>query len=430
MTDAQDSATSPDTSPETQPDATPPNRRHSRSRGVMAGLLGILAVIGLFASTVTIWAKGVLFNSDKVAAAVDEAMQQPEVNAAMAAYLTDQLFTMVDVNSRVENVLPPALHALEPAIVGGAHGVVQGRLEKLLARDEVRQVIVRVVHAAHAELVRLLQGGGLSHGVSVTDGQVTVNLLPLVSRGLLAVQGLGLFDNAKIPTLTADGDPAEQITELEKAFGRDLPDNFGQLTVYQSEKLASAEQTLNTAQQVFVSVKRAAWLIIGLTVVLIVATIVVAQRRRRAVVILALAGVAVMLLARMLIQRAVTKAPRLVIDPGARAAVVSMVTQLSTGLLRLTTLVLVIGLITAAIAFVTGPSERAVALRQRAGASNTTFRAFAAEHRDGVAAVAFGGAVLVLVLLGISLLSVLIAILLAIGGAWALWGPQPAPAGE
>jgi hypothetical protein len=294
----------------------------------------------------------------------------------------------------------------------------------------VRQVIVRLVHTAHASLMKLLQGGGLSHGVSVNDGQVTVNLLPLLSRGLLAVQGLGLFDNANIPTLTPDGDPAEQITELEKASGRDLPDNFGQLVVYKSDNLSHAEQTLNTAQQVFASVKRAAWLIIGLTVVLLAATIVVAQRKRRAIVILALGGVAAMLLARVVIQRAVAKAPQLVIDPGARAAVVSMVTTLSTGLLRLSTLVLVIGLLTALIAFLTGPSERAISLRRRAGASNTSFRAFAASHRDAVAAVAFGAAVLILVLMGFSILSFVIALIFAVGGGWVLWGPQPAPAGE
>ena len=190
---------------------------------MIAGLFGVLAIIGLFATTVTVWAKGTLFNSDRVAAAVDDALKKPEVNAAMAAYLTDQLFTMVDVNSHIESVLPPALQKLEPAIVGGAHGVVEGRTGKAAGEAEVRQVIVRLVHTAHASLMKLLQGGGLSHGVTVNDGQVTVNLLPLLSRGLLAVQGLGLFDNANIPTLTPDGDPAEQITELEKASGRGSP---------------------------------------------------------------------------------------------------------------------------------------------------------------------------------------------------------------
>ena len=91
---------------------------------------------------------------------------------------------------------------------------------------------------------------------------------------------------------------------------------------------------------------------------------------------------------------------------------------------------LVIGLLTALIAFVTGPSERAVSLRRRAGASNTSFRAFAASHRDAVAGVVFGAAVLVLVLMGLSILSFVIALIFAIGGGWVLWGPQPAPAGE
>ena len=433
MTDSHDSA-SPDLSPDPAPDeatsAATTDRRSSRTRAVIAGFVGVVAIIGLFATTVTVWAKGVLFDSDKVAAIVDDAMQEPEVNAAMATYLTDQLFVIVDVSGRVDAVLPAPLTALEPAIVGGAHSFVETRLQTLLAKDEVRQVITRVVRTAHAAMMKLLEGDGFGRAVTVTDGEVTINLLPLISRGLLAVQGLGLFDNVEIPTLTPDGDPAEQITELESAFGRDLPDDFAQLVVFQSQALADAGQTVNSAQQVMANVKRASWLIVGLTVVLLVATIVIAQRRRRAIVILALAGVAVMLLARMLVQRVVEKAPTLVIDPGARAAVASAVTQLSTGLIRLTTVVVVIGLITALIAFVTGPSERAVSLRRRAGASNTTFRAFVAAHRDGVAAAGFGGAVLVLFLLGISLGSLLVALAFAVLGGWALWGTQPAPAGE
>ncbi len=135
MTDEQGLATSPVSSAATQSEAaTPTDRPKSRTRGVFACLLGILAIIGLFATTIAVWAKTTLFNSDKVAAVVDDAMQQPEVNAAMAAYLTDQLFTMVDVNKRVESILPGPLQALEPAIVGGAHNVVEGRVQKLLAR--------------------------------------------------------------------------------------------------------------------------------------------------------------------------------------------------------------------------------------------------------------------------------------------------------
>ena len=324
MTDSHDSA-SPDLSPDPAPDeatsAATTDRRSSRTRAVIAGFVGVVAIIGLFATTVTVWAKGVLFDSDKVAAIVDDAMQEPEVNAAMATYLTDQLFVIVDVSGRVDAVLPAPLTALEPAIVGGAHSFVETRLQTLLAKDEVRQVITRVVRTAHAAMMKLLEGDGFGRAVTVTDGEVTINLLPLISRGLLAVQGLGLFDNVEIPTLTPDGDPAEQITELESAFGRDLPDDFAQLVVFQSQALADAGQTVNSAQQVMANVKRASWLIVGLTVVLLVATIVIAQRRRRAIVILALAGVAVMLLARMLVQRVVEKAPTLVIDPGARAAV-------------------------------------------------------------------------------------------------------------
>ena len=74
--------------------------------------------------------------------------------------------------------------------------------------------------------------------MSVDNGEVSINLLPLLSRGLLAIQDLGVLADARVPVFTADGDPAEQQAELSVAIGRTLPADFGQLVVYRSEKLA------------------------------------------------------------------------------------------------------------------------------------------------------------------------------------------------
>ena len=52
------------------------------------------------------------------------------------------------------------------------------------------------------------QGDGLVDGITVVDGAVTVNMLPLDrSRPRARLQGLGLFSDVECPTLTADGDP-------------------------------------------------------------------------------------------------------------------------------------------------------------------------------------------------------------------------------
>ena len=119
-------------------------------------------------------------------------------------------------------------------------------------------------------------------GITVEDGAVTVNLLPLVGRALTFVQGLGFLEQFDVPELTRAGDPTEQLAELETAIGRDLPDNFGQLTVFESDKLAEAQASVENAQRAMALLKRATWLLAGLAVVLLVATVLLAHNRLRA----------------------------------------------------------------------------------------------------------------------------------------------------
>ena len=46
-----------------------------------------------------------------------------------------------------------------------------------------------------------------------------MNLLPLIGRGLARLQELGLFEQLDVPDLSADGDPEEQIAQLEAGDG-------------------------------------------------------------------------------------------------------------------------------------------------------------------------------------------------------------------
>jgi len=206
-------------------------RRTGRVRSISAGVLGVLAVVILLPATVAMWARATVFNSDKVGDAVGNALAQPEVEDALAQWATDQIVTALDVDTAVKNLVPDQLSRLEPALSAGITQAVDRLMTRVMADPKVQQIITDVAERAHARLVSLLEGDGLTDGIKVVNGQVTVNMLPLIGRGLGLLQNLGLFDDLVIPDLTADGDPAKQIAALEQATGRDLPDDFGQLVV-------------------------------------------------------------------------------------------------------------------------------------------------------------------------------------------------------
>lgn len=409
-------------------DTAAPPRRH-RARTTFSIVFGILGVVGVLVSVVAIWANRVLFDSDSVGNAVEQTLLEPEVTDALAVYLTDQILEAVDINELVADKLPDDLTALSPVIAGGARTVVQEAFERVLANDTTRGVIVAASERAHARVMTVLEGGSLTDGANVEDGAVSLNLLAIIGNGLQSLQDAGLLTRIDLPELDTSADPADQIAQLEDAIGRDLPDDFGQIVIYESEQIAAAQEAVARAQQGLVLFRRAIIAILLLTVVSLVASFFLAERRRRALVTLSLGVVAAMGLGRAIVRTVVQEVPTLALKPGSRAALKSMVESLASGLMTAVTLALIAGLVVSAIAWLTGGSRTALALRGRVASTGASVSSVAADHRDGVALAAFALAVIVIAAYGFTALPLLVASLLAVGGAAALLF-LPAPAAD
>ena len=251
-------------------------------RTIGAAILGVIAVVGLLASVVGFWARDTVFDESEVAGAVESAIEEPAVTDALAARLTESVMSAVDLETRLNNILPPALQRITPAIVGGTSQRIEDRLSNRLADPDTRDTLVTIFERSYGAFLDVMKGDGLADGVTVEHGEVTVNFLPLVADGLQTLQGFGLLDDATIPELTRDGEPAEQIAQLEDGLGRDLPDDFGQIVVYRSDSLAEKGETLQRAQQLVVVVQRGFVLILIVTAVAIAGTVLVARNRLRA----------------------------------------------------------------------------------------------------------------------------------------------------
>lgn len=394
-----------------------------RLRSVLAGIVGVVAVVGLLASAIAVWAHDVLFDPSTVSAAVERALDEPEVTAALAERATDSVFAAADVETRVAAIVPQALSSLVPTLVAGAREAVQLELEKTLATEATRAMLVTLVERSHGQLMRLLEGDGLSGGLSVQDGEVTLNLLPLVAIGLRSAQDLGLAPDLVIPTFAVGGDPAVQRAELAAALGRDLPAEFGELVVYRSDALAERGETLAAAQRAVVVIKRSIVLILVVTAVSLIATVLLARRRGRALLVLALASVAMTVLARALIRRVTERAPGLVVDPAGRAAIRATVNTLASGLLTAFALLIVVGLVVAVIAFVRGDHTAAARLRGATGSARGSLSGAVRANREVVGVASCVVAVIVIGVAGLGAASVVIALGFAAFGAWSWWGP-------
>ena len=96
--------------------------------------------------------------------------------------------------------------------------------------------------------------------------------------------------------------------------------------------------------------KRAVWLVVIVWAVLVAAALIVATRRWRATLILGLGTVAGMVLLRSAVRGVVVKAPDLARKSGGKAAIRAILGGASESLLRLAGVMLLIGLLAAAVA--------------------------------------------------------------------------------
>jgi hypothetical protein len=396
------------------------------ARSILSVLFGVIGVIGVLASVVGVWAHRTVFDSETVADAVDQALLNPEVNEALATFLTDQTVDNLPIETFITERVPEELEAFVPVLVGGVRSVVHEGFTRVLEDGRAREAFVATVERAHAAVMRVLEGEGLSGGISVEGEDVKLNLLPLLSRGLERLQDRGILTGVDLPTLTADGDPEEQIAELEEALDRDLPDDFGQLVVYSSENVADSKAAVANAQDAFALFKRSIIALIVLTLVALGVSAALANNQRRAAIALLLSVVAALAVGRVLVRTVVEEAPDLAAKPGGRAALEEMVTSLTEGLLRLVSVGLVIGLVLALVAFLLG-NERAMGRVRGAASATAGARSVVDEHRDAMVLVTVAMALLVITLMGFSVLSIVVTLALLGAAAWAAWAPRPEP---
>jgi hypothetical protein len=165
---------------------------------------------------------------------------------------------------------------------------------RLLQRERLQGLLLNTVRAAYARFLNVLRGG--SDVATVSDGTLTLNLLPLVREVLSDLPGVGpLLADVRLPELGTEEAPTAARRRLETALGRSLPADAGQITLLEAQALTQAQ--------------RAVALLDGLALVLPflfagcgALAVYLAPQRWRTGAILALGGAASMLLLALLLR--------------------------------------------------------------------------------------------------------------------------------
>jgi hypothetical protein len=210
--------------------STPPAPGPQRARGhrrVVGALLAVAVVIGLFAMF-AVWANRQALNTENWTNTSSEVLADQDVQAAVGAYLVDELFTSVDVTAELQRLLPPQAAALAGPATAGLRQFADRAAPQLLARPRVQALWRASNEAAHKQLLRVINGGG-------TGGDVVLNLHALVDQ-LAATLGVEKqVASARSKLQSSQGQAARGAAQQK--LGVTLPPSSGRLVIMHSDQL-------------------------------------------------------------------------------------------------------------------------------------------------------------------------------------------------
>jgi hypothetical protein len=333
-------------------------RRWRRSRHAVVGLLVFLGALSFVLGTVTAWAHWLVLNPEHLSNTVGPLPSNPKVAAVLSTRITDAAFEAANVQERLQAQLPPKVAFIAGPITNAVHGFVQGQVQTIIQSPQFEAFWRTAVLFSSTQAVDVLRGH--TGTVSVQNGTVTLNLIPVVNNALGEVQARAselLGHNVTLPTITNATLPAEARAKLEQALGVTLPENFAQIVILRSSSLEAAQ----TAVRIF---DRSVWALAILALIFIVLAIVLSDRKRRTVLQLATAIALGFVIVRNVLRLGDDQVVKLGRTPEGRAAINVVIHQIAHGLFVLTAWALVVALLVVLVGAITGPYGWAVAFRR------------------------------------------------------------------
>jgi hypothetical protein len=212
----------------------------------MVKALVVVGSILAFVSVFAIWIERQALNTDDWVHTSDRLIQNDKVRTALSNYLVEQLYSNVNVEKELKELLPGETTQLAGPLSGLVRQAAPSGVEKVLETTTAQGLWEDANRAAHEQLLAVLENK--TEAVETGGGNVTLNLGSLVTN---------LADQVGIATGLAEK----------------LPPDAGQITILRSDQL-------KTAQNIAVAVKGLALILSLLTFIALGAAIYLARDER------------------------------------------------------------------------------------------------------------------------------------------------------
>jgi hypothetical protein len=324
--------------------AAAPRRRRIGWRTPVATLLIVLGCVLTPVSVLAVWSANQVSDTSRYIANVQPLIHNPAIQNALSDKVTTQITSHLDVTGYTNqaaallagkglNRVGTLLKSFGPSIASAVNGYIHTQVHNIVTSPQFANTWVQVNTVAHQEIVKAISGRGGS-AIKVSNGQVTIDLAPFITivKQALVARGFTIVNSLPAIHPTVELFSARQLTKAQTAY-----------------------RLINDLKIVLPI----------LALLLIAVGVYVARSHRRALIGAGLgfaASLAVLAIA-LAIFRSVylNSIPNSVLPSDAAAALFDTFVQFIRAALRT---LLVVGLVVAAAAFLTGPSVTAVGTRK------------------------------------------------------------------
>jgi hypothetical protein len=358
--------------------------RRRRARRWFVGVLVALFSVGVVASLVGVWAKRTALSTNSFVRTVDPLPRDPDVSRALSAFITEELFVTLDIDQRARDALPENLQFFLGPLETIVREYTRDGIAAVLKSEQFQRIWNDAVTTAHRLALQVLDGDD-PPGVARRDGDVVLDLVPAIHEILqrIIAQGPGFLGNVQLPDLAENASRDEIRRELSDRFSIDLPADFGQIPVFNEDRLSEASDTVHLLGRIVIGT-------VILTILFGAGALLLSTDRRRTILQLGLGVAIATYLVFTILRVVVDDLVDLVKEGDDRAAAQAAASIVSRGLRDGAWYLLIAGLLVAVGAYLAGPGRGATWVRRKAVALARQARGGAETGADALSGTAAG----------------------------------------
>ena len=410
----------------------------ARWRARLTIVLVILTAISLVTTTVAMWIHETAFDTDQFMETVEPALDNPALYELLSDYVSDQILETLDIEGRIAARLTsvdeylsevlldalevgdrgqaildrfdrPSLATLAAPIAEGIETRITAVVDSFITSAEFEERLTGLVERTHTATVALIRGDTADlPNVYTESGQVRLDLIPIITDVLRRVVAeiRDFLPDITLPDILSNRvDEARE--QLAAAVGAQLPEDFGQVDLL-------SEQRLGEVQAGIQRLDRLVWLLALITIALAAVTIWMSPKRRRTIIHLGLGVAGGLVVAIVAIRRVQDAILEEIVSPNGVATARALLGEVVSSL-RSWTLVVVLGSIAVAIAAYLagrpawiGRLTDEVSKAAAPDVEGSRLGSWIADRHDTLRVAGIVGALVVLYVAGISVLSVVL----------------------